>query len=470
MTTLYWFRNDLRLHYNEAIAKALSQKETTIIFLYIFDSDDPDAPEGAARWWLNNSLIELKERVNDRGGQLFITKGSCFDIVCKIIKSESITNIFCSQGITPHDRRIDKDLLSFAQKNDIGIFTSQQSLLNPIGSIQNQSGQFYKVFTPFYRQVLNKYQPIALAKLNQSTTFVSPKKLKVDIPLLDLLEINEPWEKKMPNYWQPGEISAIKKLKTFLKSIKNYDENRNFPAIVATSELSPYIRFGEISVHIIWQECHRVAKDNEHLGYTRQLVWRDFNYHLLCNLPNLPSQPFNKKFDRFPWGQNKKHLEAWQKGNTGYPIVDAGMRQLWETGWMHNRVRMIVASFLCKHLLIHWRAGASWFWQTLVDADIANNVGGWQWTAGCGADAAPYFRIFNPITQGKKFDPQGQYIKEWIPELVDCPTKHIHSPWEYQNFYEIDYPSPIVDHSEARQRALTAYQSINFEQSESNVG
>ena len=270
------------------------------------------------------------------------------------------------------------------------------------------------------------------------------------------------WYKKFENYWEPSEDEAKKFLLKLIKDkIENYGETRDFPCIDGTSKLSPFLKHGQIHVETIWSECVKLKKKGTS-KFLAEIGWREFGYYLMFHFPNTVNEPLRNEFNKFPWIKNDLLFESWKKGITGYPLVDAGMRELWETGWMHNRVRMVVASFLVKHLLIDWRKGADWFWDTLVDADLASNTLGWQWSAGCGADSAPYFRIFNPTTQAEKFDSDGNYIRRWIPELRDCKTPNIFQPYKYKNelFFNTSYPDPIVDHSESRKKALLAYDKI----------
>ncbi|NND65941.1 MAG: deoxyribodipyrimidine photo-lyase, partial [Gammaproteobacteria bacterium] len=337
--------------------------------------------------------------------------------------------------------------------------------------IRNQSGSPYKVFTPFWKACCAATEP--------HLPRPAPKQLRPFDRILpsanlddwQLLPTNPNWATGIAATWQPGEQSAHQRLQQFVnESMADYKEGRDRPDKSLTSRLSPYLHFGEITPRQIWHVVQPYLDRADHEAGARcflsEIGWREFSYHLLFHFSDFPEQPFRKNFLSFPWVKNDEALERWQLGQTGYPMVDAGMRELWHTGWMHNRIRMIAASFLVKHLLIHWQAGETWFWDTLVDADLASNSASWQWVAGCGADAAPYFRIFNPITQGQKFDPDGAYVKQWIPEIAQLSTKYIHAPWQApaQELKDAgvklgdNYPEPIVDHSEARQRALAAFE------------
>ena len=354
-------------------------------------------------------------------------------------------------------------------KTTVNIETFNASHLWEPGSITKADGNPYKVFTPYYQRgclsAPPPRQPIISAKVTPSN---DPLKNEVELNQLDLFDENIKWQQKIIKSHQIGEDGAQAKFKSFLsEGISNYGKSRNFPALSGTSGLSAHIKFGEISVNQLYYDVKDSGMPQTE-PFSRQLVWREFSYHLLVNFPTLPTENLQKKFDKFPWKQNATFLKAWQKGNTGYPIVDAGMRQLYQTGTIHNRLRMIVGSFLVKNLLIDWREGEDWFWNCLFDANLANNVAGWQWVAGTGADAAPYFRIFNPITQGTKFDANGDYTKKYIPELQELPNKYLFSPWDAPK--EVlenanvtlgkNYPFPIVDVKESRLKALDAFASL----------
>jgi len=346
-------------------------------------------------------------------------------------------------------------------------------LIEPTQGLNKQALPF-KGFTPFWRH--------CVANMDLSPLLDEPSSIEViqgDIPSEELaswrlLPTKPDWSAGFYDRWQPGEEAAQQRWSDFLTStVDKYKEGRDFPAQDNTSYLSPHLAFGEISPKQIWFETQEAIANQEISSdngakFLAEIGWREFSRYLLVHFPHLIESPFNQRFEDFPWQSDKRLLRAWQKGLTGYPIVDAGMRELWHTGYMHNRVRMVVASFLTKHCLTHWREGMDWFWDTLLDADIANNTASWQWASGCGADAAPFFRIFNPILQGEKFDKEGVYIKKWVPELSELPSKFIHKPWEADGLtlssagitLDVNYPAPVVDHKEARQLALDSYQSI----------
>lgn len=462
---IFWFRSDLRLADNPGLLAAFETGQP-VVPIYILDDDNAGNWKrgGASRWWLHHSLESLSHDLVKLGAHaLTFFKGPADQIIPDIVKDLGATAVFWNRCYEPWSIARDTKIKQELATSGIEAASFNAFLLFEPWEIKNKTGGPYKVFTPFSKAVLDRggIRP-ALPK---------PKKQKQEevlltgLPLADLrLMPDIAWYKGMQKFWTPGEAGAWKRLRTFSESgIDDYKHKRDFPAIDGVSQMSPYLHFGEISPYQIWEEA---GKTSSHPApYLRQLLWREFSYHLLYHFPDFPDVPWNPRFKKFEWDKNKEHLAAWQKGQTGYPIVDAGMRQLWQTGWMHNRVRMIVGSFLVKNLLIDWREGEQWFWDTLVDADLGNNAAGWQWIAGCGADAAPYFRIFNPVLQGRKFDEKGTYIRHFVPELKKLPDQYLHAPWEAPPLIlqeagirlGRDYPEPVVNLAISRDRALEAY-------------
>lgn len=461
MTTIIWFQRDLRIQDNPAL-KYASQLQLPILPIYVFDPEEDEnwSMGASSRWWLHHSLESLQKSLKKLGLDLFFFHGKALDVLQKLIdKTEAkyiIWNCCYEQDACVREKKV---LKLASTKNCIAKGFHGNLLFAP-GHITTKQGKPYQVFTPFWRSCLKQEIFKPEGKILQKLQLTSYSK---SLPLRDLnLLPRIGWDRDFPLLWQPGEKVALKKLEQFLvNKIDQYAMDRDFPAENGTSMLSPHLHFGEISVGRIFEDVHEHSTD-----FIRQIGWREFAYHLLIAFPHTSSKPLRAEFTHFPWGKNRKHLKAWQKGMTGIPIIDAGMRQLWQFGWMHNRVRMIVASFLVKDLMIPWQEGAKWFWDTLVDADLANNTLGWQWCAGCGADAAPYFRIFNPFTQGKKFDSKAEYVRQFVPELKKLPNQFIHTPHLAPssvlekagvNLGET-YPYPIVDHDLARKKALQMYQ------------
>lgn len=465
---IVWFRRDLRLADHAALTKAVRQ-DRPIIPLYIWapDEESPWAPGAASRWWLHHSLVALAKSLEKKGARLLVRSGPSEQVLRKIIKRTKADTVYWSRLYDPALIRRDSRIKSSLRSDGITVKSFNNSLLHEPWDIQNKSGNPFQIFTPFWKTCLAAEDP--------SEPLPAPRRLSVPSkwPRTDTLESLKllptiAWDAGFYEAWSPGERGANKQLDAFLdKAMADYDAARDLPGQVGTSRLSPHLHFGEISPRQIWSAVRHSAETQQTKGmikgsetFLREVGWREFAYHLLFHFPHTREKPLRDEFNDFPWLNDPKGLRTWQKGRTGYPIVDAGMRELWHTGWMHNRVRMIVASFLVKDLLLPWQEGARWFWDTLVDADLANNTLGWQWTAGCGADAAPYFRVFNPVLQGEKFDPQGAYIRRWIPEIAHIPDTYIHKPWEAGVDVPNQYPDPIVDHSQARQRALAALADI----------
>lgn len=465
---IVWFRRDLRVIDHPSLYEAI-KSGLSLVPTYIFaPEEEGDWPLGAAsRWWLHYSLQSLNNDLKKLHLSLIIRKGSTVQCLKKLVQETKASKIVWSRCYDPtlieQEKRVENEF------QDIETQSFNSSLLFEPWEV-TRKGKPYQIFTPFWKACLLREtveKPLPVPKIQTE----SPHLQSLKIEELKLLP-SARWDTGLEKRWTPGTKGALKLLREFLKErVFDYGHDRDYPAI-QTSLLSPHLHFGEISPKIIWYKVSQRMEKKEsqpHLSaYLRQLCWREFAYHLLYHFPQSPSSPLRDSFNHFPWKKNKKHLEAWQKGMTGYPIVDAGMRELWHTGWMHNRVRMIVGSFLVKDLLISWLEGAKWFWDTLVDADLANNSFGWQWVGGCGKDCLPFFRIFNPMIQGKKFDPQGEYVRTWVPELRKLPNKWIHYPWEApQEILEmaeiklgITYPGPILDHTSAREEALKVFKSF----------
>ena len=469
---IVWFRQDLRLSDNPALSAAV-KSGAPIIPVYILDDDNagPWKMGGASRWWLHHSLNTLNESLS---GNLVCFKGDAAKIISDLVKSTKAQGVYWNRCYEPWRMKRDATIKEDLEGHKIEAQSHNGSLLFEPWTIKKDDGTPYRVFTPYFRRgCMNASQPPAPLPAPRKIEYADKPAKALMIDALKLLPAKpQPrWDKKMEQHWTIGEKGAKKQLAHFLDvGLKGYKEGRNYPSQDHVSRMSPYLHFGEISPRTVWHAIqeHMIADHAEIDGdnYMSELGWREFSYSLLFYNHDLPSQPLQARFQAFPWAKNDKHLLAWQTGMTGYPIVDAGMRELWETGYMHNRVRMIVGSFLVKHLLLHWQHGEEWFWDCLVDADLANNAASWQWIAGCGADAAPYFRIFNPIGQGEKFDTKGEYVRRWCPELAKLPDDLIHKPWEAPPLILKEagvtlgktYPKPIVDHKAARERALSAFQ------------
>ena len=460
--TIVWFRQDLRLSDNPALSSAI-ERGGPIIPLFILD--DAAAGDwtigGAGRWWLHQSLSALDESFRQRGGQLILRRGSAPEILRAVIDASGADAVYWNRCYEPDSISRDRSLKSDLSERGLDVRSFNSALIAEPWEVETQSGKPYRVFTPFWKTV-TKSVPVARPLAAPQSLSAPSSELKSEtLDTWSLTPKTPDWARGLRDTWVPGEKGAQDRLNAFLdESLTHYADGRDIPSQDFTSRLSPHLHWGEISPRQIWMTLERDTPSSKNVEKLKsELGWREFSYHLLFHFPDLPTQNLRTEFDSFPWEQNNHALEAWQKGETGYPIVDAGMRQLWHTGWMHNRVRMITASFLVKHLLQPWQTGASWFWDTLVDADLASNSASWQWVAGCGADAAPYFRIFNPVLQGEKFDPEGLYVKQWVPELASIESKKIHTPWTLTS-PRADYPWPVIDLSAGRNRALSAYQTM----------
>jgi len=473
---LVWFRNDLRLSDNPALTAAVATGLPVIpVFIWAPDEEGDWAPGGASRWWKHHALAALDEALQGQGGRLVFRAGNSQKELEGLIAETGATHVFWNRRYEPRARARDTVIKESLTTQGLAVRSFNGALLNEPHTVQTLAGGPFQVFTPFWKSCLSKGGIADELPAPRKMAFPEQWPTSVSLDSLALLPTT-PWDTGFKTTWKPGEAGAKRALNGFLdKTVNGYAESRDFPAEPGTSRLSPYLHHGETSPRQIWHAVHRATSNAGQLSlgrgaevFLREVGWREFAYHLLVHFPETTHRPLRENFERFPWQEEPTLLRAWQRGQTGYPIVDAGMRELWHTGWMHNRVRMITASFLVKHLLIPWQPGSRWFWDTLVDADLASNTLGWQWTAGCGADAAPYFRIFNPITQCEKFDPTGAYVRRWIPEIARLPNKFLSSPWTApasvltQAGVELgkNYPQPMVDHFTARDRALEAFQSL----------
>ena len=478
--TIVWFRQDLRLDDQPALRRAVERGGPVIPFYLHSPADEgPWAMGGASCWWLHRSLTSLSASLAERGCPLVIRTGRAIDEIPALVAETGADAVVAGRRFEPAAIEVEGQLREALKRKRVSLDLVETQLLHVTESIRTGGGSPYKVYTPFSRNCRKATppgKPVAAPELPRLAR--APK--SESIAKLGLLpkDRGEPaWDVEFPKIWQPGEAGAKARLDRFLaKPIATYGTDRDLPDVDGTSGLSAHLHFGEISIRRIWHAVEiAIARRNDEAftveaeKFRAELLWREFAHHVLVHFPRTDLAPLRPEFARFPWRKDSASLAAWKRGLTGYPLVDAGMRQLRATGWMHNRVRMVVASFLVKHLLLPWQDGARWFWDNLVDADLASNSLGWQWSAGCGADAAPYFRIFNPVSQGEKFDPDARYIRRWVPELAKLPTKLVHAPWTAPAPTLANagvalgktYPKPIVDHAKARERALGALSTIS---------
>ena len=463
-----WIRDDFRIKNNSALSYATNNYDT-VTALYIYNKENFDDIREAQKWWISKSLINFKDELIKYNIELELVFSDEITFFSKIKDKQEIS-IFWNKIYEPSQLKLDNDLIKIFEKNKILSKCFKGNVLNEYNNVTKDDGSPYKVYSPFWRVG----EQIYLDSIPNKSLNV--KKVKSKIKLFknnnvpDQILPKKNWYKKFEKYWDPTEKQSEKYLNEFVENrMLKYGVDRDYPAINGSSRLSPFIRNGQIHVSNILDKCYKYKSKNVSVKkYLNELGWREFSHSLINYFPQMLKGNLRKEFDKFPWDKNAKNLKAWKNGMTGYPIVDAGMRQLYETGWMHNRIRMVVGSFLVKHLRINWKEGEKHFRNCLLDFNEANNVAQWQWVAGCGADAAPYFRIFNPILQGEKFDKQGLYVKKWVPELERVPSKFIHKPWEMEIKYQeaiktkigSDYPSPIVVHEEARNAALKAFQTL----------
>ncbi len=474
--TIVWFRQDLRLQDNAALAYAIELERPIIpVFIWSESKSVRWCPGAASRWALHHALMSLQADFAERGLKLIIKKeASCMEALQELIQQTGAQRIFWNRRYEPSLRQLDSTLKRELISAGLEVKSFNSTLLNEPHTVASGSGAPYKVYTPYWKKVHPRAVDAPIAVEVERLQPISMKLRSKEIADLELLP-RIAWDHQIATAWDMSEAAAQKRLDSFLAGpILNYASQRDRPDFEGTSSLSPYLKWGLIGprqiYHAVQQRCD-LEQEGVHI-YLKELYWREFAYNVLYHFPHTSDQALRPEYDRFPWADNPEHLQAWRRGRTGYPIVDAGMRQLWQTGWMHNRVRMIVSSILVKHLLQPWRRGAEWFWDTLLDADLASNSLGWQWSGGCGADAAPYFRIFNPITQGQKFDPEGLYVRRYVPELRGLDAAVIHQPWEASPLdlktagLELgrDYPLPIVAHADGRRRALEALAQFKHQQ------
>ncbi|MEJ2534507.1 MAG: deoxyribodipyrimidine photo-lyase [Gammaproteobacteria bacterium] len=464
---IIWFRRDLRIDDNPALAAALADELPVIpLFVYAPDEEGDWAPGAASQWWLHHALASLAAELEGLGLGLLIRRGPTLACLEDLVESTGAEHVFWNRRYEPAVIERDRDIKQALREAGVDARSFNASLLWEPHEVENKSGDPFRVFTPFWKHVrtLGAKAPVPVDRDELSPAGDTPE--GVSLESLGLRpEIS--WDDAFPDHWKPTLSGAREALAEFAEGgVDGYSNHRDLPAEDGTSRLSPFLAWGQLGPRQVWAAVHEsgAAESEDGFKFLSEIAWREFAYHLLFHFPHTPERPLVEAYEGFPWEPDEEMLRSWQRGRTGYPIVDAGMRQLWAMGWMHNRVRMVVASLLVKHLLQPWQDGARWFWDTLVDADLASNTLGWQWSAGCGADAAPYFRIFNPMLQGEKFDADGDYVRQWVPELAKLPAKYIHQPWEAPDDVlaeagvrlDDDYPRPIIEHRAGRQRALDA--------------
>ena len=496
--TLLWLRRDLRLGDNpallEAARRAGGRRDGGLLPVYVWEPRERRAwaPGGAARWWLWHSLGSLDGGLRELGSRLLVERGDPVDVVAALARSAGAASVVWAEGLDPDELADDTALETALHSAGVdAVVTPQANLLAGPLAVRKKDGGPYTVFTPFWRARLAAGAPDEPAPAPAKLPPAPPQPRGVQLDALRDESVR-PWARGFSELWRPGEPGAHERLEALLAgSLADYAADRDRPDLDGSSRLSPYLHWGEVTARQVWYAVGGALEetgidleasvgppswDEEQApglrrsagAFLRQLGWREFGHHLLAAFPHTVAQPLHERFAAFPWRDDPAALEAWRRGRTGFPIVDAGMRALWSTGWMHNRVRMLAGSFLVKDLLLPWQAGAAWFWETLVDADLANNTLGWQWVGGCGADAAPYFRVFNPVTQGLRFDPDAAYVRRWVPELAGLRAEQAQAPWDARPLdlagagvtLDEDYPAPIVDHGEARLRALAAYEAV----------
>jgi len=463
-TALVWFRCDLRLTDNPALHQARQAHERVIpVYIHAPQEEAPWDPGAASRWWLHHSLAALNAELGRRGSRLILRRGDSLTLLRELLRDTGATAVYWNRRYEPAIIARDRMVKAALRAEGFMAESASAALLIEPWSLLKADATPYQVFTPFWKAALQKLPPTAPLPV---PTLAGPENWPDSLPLevLQLLP-RIPWDAGLTAAWRPGEMAALARLEQFCATaLTDYAQGRDWPGRDGVSRLSPHLHFGEISVRQLWAAVTNATGGDPFSNkgaatWLREIGWREFAHSVLYHWPQTPEQPLQQRFAAYPWREDHAELlQAWQQGRTGYPLIDAGMRQLWQTGWMHNRVRMLVASFLVKNCRIPWQEGARWFWDTLVDADLASNTLGWQWTAGCGVDAAPYFRVFNPFLQGAKFDPEGAYIRHWIPELATLPASVIHQPWTLAA--KLDYPAPIIDFAASRAEALAGWERI----------
>lgn len=456
--TIVWFRRDLRLSDQAALIEAASKGP--VIPVYVLDDETPKHRRmgGASRWWLHHSLASLDERLREKGSRLILRRGKAATVIADIMRKAGANEIHALRHYEPWWRNAEREL-----KEELGgdrkLCLHEGNYLLPPGAVTTGSGEPYKIYTPFWRALNDRMPPAEPHRAPQTIDAPSQWPVSDDLDDWGLLPTDPNWAKGFDPVWTPGEEGARARVEAFIDKATAYDEARNLPSEEGSSRLSPHLHFGEVSPAYVW---HRMSGQGRDVTtYLKELAWRDYAQTIICQFPDYPKNNYRDRFDDLAWrdfrsSAVREEFDRWCCGRTGYPIVDAGMRQLWATGWMHNRVRMIAASFLIKHLLIDWREGEKWFWDTLVDADYGNNAVNWQWVAGTGVDSNMFSRIMAPLGQSEKFDAAG-YIREWVPELADLDDETIHDPGDVR---PDAYPAKIIEHKAARQRALDAYAKV----------
>ena len=462
--SLLWFRQDLRLHDQAALRAAAA--DGPVLPLYVLDEAPGWAMGGASRWWLHGSLEALAAGLKKLGATLILRRGDCRKIIPALAAEIGARNVHAGIAHEPFWRGRDRDVAKALEKTGTSLVLHRVATLGDLDRIRTKTGTVYGMYTPFANAVEEAGEP---ADPQPAPRVVKPVAARIASDRLDdwgLLPTKPDWAGGLRKTWKPGEPASMQRLSTFLdEAVTAYGTGRNLPGKHGTSMLSPYLHFGEISPNTIWHACRQRGGGADRKIFLRELIWREFSAYLLWHHPSLPEKPLRPAFANLPWRRDAQAQKAWQQGRTGIPIVDAGMRQLWQTGWMHNRVRMITASFLVKHLLMSWQEGEAWFWDTLVDADLATNAASWQWVSGTGIDAQPYFRVFNPVSQGEKFDASGTYVRRYVPEIAELPDRYLHAPWTAPPLVLAQagvqlgktYPDPIIDLAEGRKRALEIY-------------